>query len=119
MQMNPLVYEDKGSVSVSADGIKSYAQLFNDLRSLVDMSKVTTNARLVIKGTTTIVYRLFTNDGSEMTFTSTSTSNNTVTVDRIHVSTSSKWLRCQITTTPTYSDRSSTVVSGNTFTIEY
>ena len=38
---------DRGSVSVTADGVKSYAALLNELSALVDYSKITKDALLV------------------------------------------------------------------------
>lgn len=37
---------DKGSVSVTADGVKTYGALFNELFALVDFSKINANSML-------------------------------------------------------------------------
>lgn len=39
---------NRGSVSVTADGVKTYAQLFNELAGLADYSKFSPNATLTI-----------------------------------------------------------------------
>lgn len=42
---------ERGSVSVTADGVKTFSQIYNELFAAADISKVTVNAKLVEKGT--------------------------------------------------------------------
>ena len=41
---------DSGSVSVTADGVKTYATLLNELYALVDVNKVSNNTILILNG---------------------------------------------------------------------
>ena len=42
---------DRGSVSVTADGVKTFGQLFNELYALIDSSKLSIKSLLTIDGT--------------------------------------------------------------------
>lgn len=50
---------DKPSVSVTADGVKNYARLLNDLFTATDIAKLSSNSKMIrITSTATIVYHL-------------------------------------------------------------
>lgn len=63
---------NKGSVSVSSDGTKTFATLLNELYALIDMSKMSIHSKLAVGG------YLFTRYTTTLTFTGTSTSSSTL-----------------------------------------
>ena len=77
---------DKGSVSVTADGVKTYRQLFNELQSLVDFSKVSANTKLSIN---TSYFVVTYNGGSNILFSQTDISSQLPSITRINISTNS------------------------------
>ena len=46
-----VVARDNGSVSIMADGVKTYAQLFNELFAMVDRDKISKNSALLFQDT--------------------------------------------------------------------
>lgn len=111
---------DKGSVSVTADGVKTYTQLLNSLYELADFSKLSQYSYLVrstsdgnhlcynmISYYTTVAY--FTRS-----FVGTS-----VVVDSLTVGSSSSWKRATTTTSTTITDNSSGVAGNGEAIILY
>lgn len=46
-----VVAKDNGSVSITTDGVKTYAQLFNELFAMVDRDKISKNSALLFQDT--------------------------------------------------------------------
>lgn len=110
---------DRGSVSVTGDGSKTYAQLLNELYALVDLSKISKSSVLQIQssgGFNNAV--LNTGTSSSLTFTwSYARQNGGSEVRQYLVSSTSGYYQTQGST---YSDNSSIVVaSGTKLAIEY
>ena len=57
--------ENAGSVSVTADGVKTYSQLFDELHALIDASKIKNSSFIVSNGE---VYRISRIAGTDYTF---------------------------------------------------
>lgn len=64
------VSNDKGSVSVTADGVKTYGALLRELSALIDYTKVSHNTKLVrISSNTVSVYTMITHTTTASEFT--------------------------------------------------
>ena len=67
---NPVYVPSQNSVSVTADGVKTYSQLLNELYALVDVDKVTRNSVLVRKQPTVdTILHIIHKFNSSLTFT--------------------------------------------------
>lgn len=114
---------NRGSVSVTSDGVKTYAALFDELFALVDMSKVTRHAVLAIYSGIVLNVEQLTNNSIVFAAVTPNSANNALTAIRIEVvSSGSKFTTFTIDTTPTATANdlsSNTATSGNVFTIEY
>ena len=122
MQINPMCEELRGGyVSVTADGVKTYTQLFNSLYALVDMSKVRTETKLIWDlGTAKIIFVMAEIRAGEVRFYRLTIGASDGALDNITVSNSSTWYRCNLATNNSYTNRSSNVpMNGHTFTIQY
>ena len=117
-----------GSVSVTADGVKSYQQLFDALFALVDLSKVTYSTKLIqtVGANNERVYTLTgfnKNPGSAFaTFVSLNTSGTNVTTTSIdlHESNSIRYNGTIESGSATFTNASGTVAtSGQVFTVKY
>ena len=107
------------SVSVTADGSKTTAQLLNALNSLVDYSKVRLESLFVRKAPSglQIVYKNDIFDSGYGYFSFTMVSGTSISVGTVYVSSSSSY---KTVNGSTYSDESSAVPSSGTkFTIYY
>lgn len=116
---------DRGSVSVASDGTKSVSQLLDSLFTLADFTKLTSKSALQISLSATVVMNLVyaVSDGIAHTFSRAivdGASSNTL-IDTVSIKSSgSSWYRSTITTTATYSNRSSTTIgSGLPITLYY
>lgn len=113
----PIGEIDEDVVSVTADGVKTYRQLLNDLFQLIDYSLVTPFAKLVINGRTilTLVDRVTT----LYRFSGETTVDNS-NIDTQFISISSANSLCMVTNNNTPENISSNILSaGVTITLYY
>lgn len=103
-----------GSVSITADGVKNYTQLFNQLYAIVDTDALTPNSKLVWdQGTTKLCFTIRNFSSSNIVFLCHSTTASSTTIDMLTISSSSTWHRCNLTTTISYTDRSTQIPPNN------
>lgn len=113
--INEVAGSGAGSVSVTGDGVATYASKLGDLFALVDMSKVTDNSRLVIESNTNhLVLRLFDKTASIISYAQCSCSSSNIYIRQALVQTTGAYRLSEGTTV---SDKSSDVVTADT-TIE-
>lgn len=116
---------DRGSITVTGDGSKTYSQVLDSLFALVDPTKLTSKSvlQVSISATTIMNLALTVADSSSYIFTRTVVdgSSSTTYIDSFSMmSSGSTWYRSTITTTAAYSNRSSnTVGSGMPITLYY
>lgn len=112
---------DRGSVSVTADGTKTFAQLFNSLYALVDMSKVSATSRLEWNtGSSTLVFYIRDYSSSQIRLYQFLIGTSNGSLDTVIISNSSAYYRCDLSTTIAYTNRSNNTSSnGQTFTFYY
>lgn len=104
-----------GSVSVTADGVKTYSQLLNELNALIDFSKVNRNTCLTDSTNKTVAYIGY-KDSNRLDFVAQIANHRYSYSAR----TSSSQASTYAYTTSTYTDISSTVpVSGTIIAVEY
>lgn len=97
------------SVSVTADGVKTYATLFNELYALIDSTKLTVKSMFTIGEY--IYTRSYYTTGGGYQFTSANLYNQTLFIERVNIRTNSSYDRCIGTT---YSNNSATVPANGT-----
>lgn len=91
------------SVSVTADGIKSYSALFNSLFALIDTSKIKKTSQLVIEeatGTTCFNVSYYNSSEIRVSSTSTNTSDGKIYISGITLKTSGSMWKIGILTEP-------------------
>ena len=97
-----------GSVSVTADGIKTMSALLSDLYNLVDLTKITENSKLYTAG---YIIPLINKGVSDLTYSYTKINNVTTTLTQTYlVSAASTVFDCYVDTTPSVN-----VVDQSTF----
>ncbi len=99
---------DRGSVSVTADGVKTYATLLNSLFSETDMAKVKDYTKLRIG---TLIFNLFGITNNECYFSNSYLNSQLPFIEELRVSSSSYYNRFR---NNQFSDLSSTVPSNGT-----
>lgn len=104
---------ERGSVSVTADGVKTRAQLYNELFALIDITKVSYNSKLSINGWTLPV-TIFTSTYIICAGISTVDATTTYTQSNNLSSNSTSFWRNITNTGATSGDRTSEVVSSGT-----
>ena len=108
---------ERESVSVTADGTKTYAQLFNSLFSLIDLSKVSANSKLVRSNPNILVWNINFCSSTNIQCSYASVVSNNPMIQNCTLSSSSKY---EIISYGSYSDNSSGVPnSGIIFTFYY
>ena len=114
---------DRGSVSVTANGNKTYGTLFNELYALVDMTKINRHSVLEIYSGIIIGIEQITSNSIVFAVTTLNSTNNALTAIRVEIMASgSKFVTFTVTTTPAASATdlsNNTAASGTTLTLEY
>lgn len=112
------------SVSVTADGVKTYKSLMNELYALVDQTKLTPRSYMlnINPSGNKYPYYLERITSTEISFWKQRASSANVLVDTFYLSSSNSLLYEIMTSTSgttIYDESNSTVASGNVFTIYY
>ena len=102
-ELNP----DKGNVSVTADGVKTYSQLFDTLYSLIDSSKINNKSYLTIANQ---VYAITNKTASQIDFGCVTVRN----INGIRIKASSSEFSAFNIVTSTYTDGASSIPSNGT-----
>ena len=114
---------DKGSVSVSANGVKTYSQLFNELFALIDISKLTRHSVLALEETngTKSYYGLYKFSATEINFSESSLERTTqLFIRRLTLKTSaSEFIQCGGLNPPVIINYSSGTPSNVNFVLYY
>lgn len=99
---------NKGSVSVTADGIKTYKQLLDGLYTLIDLSKVTNNSKLVVEYSNgSLIHHLMKIQGTDLFFVN-DMSVSSFDIVNCRIAPSSNSSVYKVTgTTPTFGDNNS------------
>lgn len=97
---------DKGSVSVTADGVKTYKQLFNELKNLIDFSKVGVTTKLSLD---TTYFTISYNGGANAIFSQVDISSQLPSIVRMNISSNSSLTTYQ---NNSYADISNNVLSS-------
>ena len=119
---NPIYVPSNNAVSVTADGVKTYGQLFSELYALADATKVTRNAKLVMTNTSgDVVYNIERNYGTGITFVKTRNVVNDYLVETIWLGTTSAYyLAATEASSTTFTNSTNSVpASGVRFTLYY
>ena len=77
------------TISVTGNGVKTIAQLLNELYALVDNSKITNNATITLGGSS--VYRLIAKTNSYVEFTYSQAASSAVSIGDVQMSSNSKY----------------------------
>lgn len=119
---NPSYLPSDNAVSVTADGVKTYRQLFNELYALIDATKVTRNAKLIMTNTSgDVIYDIERIYGNAVTFVKTRNIASDYLVETIWFGTNSAYyLAATEASSTTFTDSTNSVpASGVTFTLYY
>lgn len=119
---NPSYLPSDNAVSVTADGVKTYGQLFNELYALTDATKVTRNAKLTMSNTSGgLIYNIERNYGTSITFIKSRNIISDYLVETIWLGpTSTYYLATTEASSTTFTNSTNTVpASGITFTLYY
>ena len=112
---------DKGSVSVTADGVKTYAQLLNELYALIDSSKTSYNTFLVRNSSGNLsVYHPISVFSTACYFTRITVADTKITSDTVNVSSTSSYRRAVTSaSSTTFSDVGASAASSGEKLILY
>lgn len=119
---NPIagLIPDRGSVSVTGNGVKTYATLLNELFATLDLTKVTQHSKVVYSGN---VYTIENIRSDRLVVIHTEATATATDLYKYRIeSTGSQYLKIQIDNTPAYnvSDFSNIVVAdGYAITLYY
>ena len=119
---NPIYVPSNNAVSVTADGVKTYGQLFSELYALADATKVTRNAKLVMTNTSgDVIYNIERNYGTGITFVKTRNVVNDYLVETIWLGTTSAYyLAATEASSTTFTNSTNSVpASGVRFALYY
>ena len=121
MQRNPLANEDKGSVSITADGVKTWTQALNELFALIDTTKVSSDSKIEWTSNGNIIVCLMRDfNSNRIRMSMMYVDSASVSLDLLTISASSSWKRCNLTNSITYTDRSTNCpLSGDKIEFRY
>lgn len=109
---------NKGSVSVTADGVDTYSQVLGDLYALIDASKINTKSTLRVGN---IIYHISAINPTSYVFTTQGSTSSMIRFYLAALSTTSVFRNADVATDSTiYRDLSATVPTvGTVFSIDY
>ena len=111
------------SVSVTADGVKTYTQILNALFAQIDLNKITETSMFSFKTESGVqnFYKLARKTGTDCTFSRTQLTTSLITIDAFNLSSaSSSFIVASGSSSLTISDSSSQVPdNGRVYTVFY
>lgn len=111
---------EKNSVSVTADGVKTYGQVLTSISSNADFSKITHNAKLVIdRGSSALIYSYCYKNGNSYNFTYSIENENGFETNRLNLGNTTNEMSTYTTSSGFTPYTNATPSDGWKFTLYY